>query len=81
MVPCAWFEYKLLYLNMLTRFFYYVLLTVQLGTILVNNQFDAQFFMYAYVYFYSLHVSGNNVPIIRGNIVSMRHLVYVTLCR
>jgi len=31
--------------------------------ILVNNQLDAQFFMY--VYFYSLHVSGSHVPIIR----------------
>ena len=63
-------------------FFYlefYVLLTVQLGMVLVNNQFDAQFFMC--VYFYSLHVSGSHVPIIGGNIVSKRHLVYVTLCR
>jgi len=38
---------------------------------------DAQFFMY--VYFYSLHASGNHVPIMRI-IVSMWHLVYVTLC-
>ena len=45
--------------------------------ILVNNQLDAKFF--TYVYFYSLHVSGSHVPIIRRNIVSMRHLVYVTL--
>jgi len=45
--------------------------------ILVNNQLDAQFFMY--VYFYSLHVSGSHVPIVRIIIVSMRHLVYVTL--
>ena len=34
-----------------------------------------------YVYFYSLHVSGSHVPIIRRIIVSMRHLVYVTLRR
>jgi len=47
--------------------------------ILVINQPDAQFFMY--VYFYSLHVSGSHVPIVRRIIVSMRHLVYVTLCR
>ena len=58
---------------------FYVLLTVHLGMILVNNQLDAQFFMY--VYFYSLHVSGSLVPIIRRIIVSMRLLVYVTLCR
>jgi len=55
----------------------YVLLTVHPGTILVNNKLDAQFFMY--VYFYSLHVSGSHVPIIRRIIVSMRNLVYVTL--
>ena len=46
---------------------------------LVNNQIDPQFFMY--VYFYSLCVSGSHVPIIRRIIVSMRHLVYVTMCR
>jgi len=47
---------------------------------LVNNQPDAQFFMY--VYFRSLHVSGSHVPIIRRIIVSMRHMVYwfMSLC-
>jgi hypothetical protein len=45
--------------------------------ILVNDQLDAQFFMY--VYFYFLHVSGSHVPIIRGIIVSVRHLAYVTV--
>ena len=45
--------------------------------ILVNNQLDAQFFMY--VYLYSVHVSGSHVPIIRRIIESMRHLVYVTV--
>ena len=30
----------------------------------VDNQLDAQFF-FMYVYFYSLHVSGSHVPIIR----------------
>ena len=38
--------------------------------ILVNNQLDAQFFMY--VYFDSLHISGSHVPIIKRIIVSMR---------
>jgi len=47
--------------------------------IFVNNQLDAQFFMY--VYFYSLHVSGSHVPIIRRIIVLMQRLVYITLCR
>ena len=51
----------------------------KLCTILVHNQLNEQFFMY--VYFYSLHVSGSHVSIIRRIIVSMRHLVYVTLCR
>jgi hypothetical protein len=41
-----------------------VLLTVHLGTIFVNNQLDAQF-LFMYVYFYSLHVFGSHVPIIR----------------
>jgi len=59
--------------------FFNVLLTVHPGMILVNNQLDAQFFMC--VYFYSLHVSGCNVPIIMRIILSVRHLVYVTLCR
>jgi hypothetical protein len=58
---------------------FYVLLTVYLGIIFANNQPDAQFF-FMYVYFYSLHVSGSCVPIIR-RIVSVRHLVYVTLYR
>jgi len=47
--------------------------------ILVNNQIDIQFFMY--VYFYSLHVSGSHVSIVRRIIVSIRHLLYVALCR
>jgi len=54
---------------------FYVLLTVHPGVILVNNQTEAQYFMY--VYLYSLHVSGSHVSIIRRIIVSMRHLVYV----
>jgi len=36
---------------------FYVLLTVRLGIILVNNQLDVQFF-FVYVYFNSLHVSS-----------------------
>jgi len=33
-----------------------------------------------YVYFYSLHVSGNCVPIIRRNNCVSATLVFVTLC-
>jgi len=40
----------------------YVLLTVHLVIIFVNNQLEAQFF-FMYVYFYSLHVSGSYVSI------------------
>jgi len=47
--------------------------------IFVNNELDAQFFLY--VYFFSLRISGSHVPIISRIIVSVRHLVYVTLCR
>ena len=36
---------------------------------------------FSYVYFYSLHVSCSQVPIIRRIIVSMWHLVYFTLSR
>ena len=46
------------------EFEFYVLLTVRLGIIFVNNQLDAQLF-FMYVYFYSLHVSGSHVPIVR----------------
>jgi hypothetical protein len=43
---------------------FYVLLTVHLGTIFVNDQLDEQLF-FMYVYFYSLRVSGSHVPNIR----------------
>ena len=56
---------------------FYVLFTVHPGIKVVNNQLDTQFFLY--VYFYSLHVSGSHVPIVRRIIASMRHLVYVTV--
>jgi len=42
---------------------FYVLLTVHLGIILVNNQLDAHFFS-VYVYFDTLYVSSNHVLII-----------------
>jgi len=48
--------------NEMVTWYFYVLLTVHPDTILVNNQIDAQFFVY--VYFYSLHVSGSHVSII-----------------
>ena len=45
--------------------------------VFVNNQLDTQLF-FMYVYFYSLHVLGSHVPIIR-RIVSVRHW-YMSLC-
>ena len=48
--------------------------------VLVNNELEAQFFL-VYVYFYSLHVLGSHVPIIRRIIISVRHLVCATLYR
>jgi len=59
---------------------FYVLLTVHLGIIFVSNQLHAQFF-FMYVYFYSPHVLGSHVPIIRRINLSIRQLVYVTLYR
>jgi hypothetical protein len=43
---------------------FYVLLTVHLGSFLVNNQLDTQF-SFVYIYFNSLHISGTHVLIIR----------------
>jgi hypothetical protein len=50
--------------DLTTDHYFYVLLTVHLGIIFVNNQLDARFFS-MYVYIYSLHVSDSHVPIIR----------------
>jgi hypothetical protein len=44
--------------------YFYVLLTVHVGIIFVNNQLDAQLF-FMYVCLYSLHVSGSHLPNIR----------------
>ena len=48
-------------------------------TVWYAGVYDTKLFFY--VYFYSLHVSGSHVPIIRRIIVSMWHLVYATLWR
>ena len=46
-----------LFVNLRLSTVFYVLLTVHLGIIFVNNQLDAQFF-FMHVYFYSIYVSG-----------------------
>jgi len=67
-----------------TWYIFYVLLTVHLGIILVNNQLDALFTLFKYVYFTSVHVSSNPVFIIRRiNCINTSsgisyHSVYVT---
>ena len=58
----------------------YFWLTVYLGIIFVNNQPDAKLF-FMYVNFYFLQFSDSYFSIIRRIIVSLRHLVYVPLCR
>jgi hypothetical protein len=45
--------------------------------VLINNQFEAQFF-FVFVYFNSLHVSSTMCSSSGDSIVSIRHLVYVT---
>ena len=50
-------------------------MTVPLGIIFVNNQLEAQFF-FMYVYFYSLHVSGSHVPIIRRIVSSISNAIH-----
>jgi hypothetical protein len=64
-------------------FFFNVLLTVPLGSLLVNNQLDAQFFFsYIHVFIPILYVFRAPKCSSSGeSIVLKRHLVYVTLCR
>ena len=60
---------------------FYVLLTVQhLGIILVNNQLDAQFFSCMFISI--LYMFQAAMCLSSGElIVSIRHLVYVTVYR
>jgi hypothetical protein len=60
---------------------FYVLLTVHLITIFVNNQPDAQFFfLYLFIpVLYMFRATKCSSPV--EPTVSIRHLVYVTVCR
>jgi len=62
-------------------FAFYVLLTVHLGSVLVNNQLDAQFFfMYTFIsvlYMFRAPLCSSSGE----SIVLILHLVYVTVCR
>jgi len=53
---------------------------VHLGIILVNNQLDALFSMYLFIYFTSLHVSSNPVIIIRRVEMYQYIIWYMSLC-
>ena len=58
-----------------------VLLTVHLGSVLVNNQLDAHFF-FSYIFTPIIYMFRAPLCSTSGqSIVLIRHLVYVTVCR
>ena len=59
---------------------FYISLTVHLSIILVNNQLDALFSMYLFIYFASLHVSSNPVLIIRRIELYQYIIWYISPC-
>ena len=64
-----------------TKVNFYIVVTVHLGIIPINNQLDAQFLLY--IFFISiLYMFRTTLCSSSGeSIVSIQHLVYVTLCR
>jgi hypothetical protein len=57
-----------------------ILLIVHLGIILINTQLDAQFLLYIFIsilYMFRATLCSSSGQ----SIVSIQHLVYVTLCR
>ena len=59
---------------------FYFLLTMHLGVILINNQLDAQLLLYIFILI--LHMFRATLCSSSGElIVSIQHLVHVTLCR
>jgi len=59
---------------------FYILVIVHLGIILINNQLDAQFILYIFISI--LYMFRANLCSSSGeSIVSVQHLVYVTLRR
>jgi hypothetical protein len=60
---------------------FYVLLTVHLSIILVNDQLDAQFFFYKYFFPFLYMFRANSCSSSGESIVSIQHLVCVTPCR
>jgi hypothetical protein len=68
------------FLNTLIQEFY-VLLTLRLGIIFVNKQLDAQFFFHVCLFLFSTCFGAAMCPSSGELIVSIRHLVYVTVYR
>ena len=61
---------------------FYVFLTVHLGSVLVNNQLDAQFFFRIHLLIPILCMFRASLCSSSGESVALiRYLVYVTLCR
>ena len=59
---------------------FYILVTVHLGIISINNQLDAQFLLYIFIwilYMFSATLCSSSGE----SIISLQHLVYVSLCR
>jgi hypothetical protein len=71
MILCLTFTYVKIYL-------FYILVTVHLGTIPINNQLDAQFLLYIFISI--LYMFRANLCSSSGeSIVSIQHMVYVTM--
>jgi hypothetical protein len=59
---------------------FYILVTVHLGTVLINNQPDTQFLLYIFIsilYLFRATLCSSSGE----TIVSIQHLLYVTPCR
>jgi len=67
-------------LQTLNTLIFYISLTVHLDIILVNNQLDALFSMYLFISF-STCFEQPSVHYQENRILSIHHLVYITLCR
>ena len=72
---------RLLHYTAITGFSFYVLLTVHLGIILVNNKLDAHFFFLLRLFQFSKLFEQHSVHHQENKIVSIQLLVYVTMCR
>jgi hypothetical protein len=58
---------------------FYILVRVQLCIILINNQLEEQFLLYMFIYFDSLMFRATLCSSSGESVVSIKHLLYVTL--